>query len=65
METEVLDEMIRQPPANQDQKHIQIHDHKRQHGLEDMDSCVVGKRIYLEKTSVQWLLKIVLSPSSK
>lgn len=46
METEVLDEMVLQP-ANHDQEHSQIRDQERQHGLEDMDSCMVRKHIYV------------------
>lgn len=47
METEVLDEAVLQPPVNHDQKYVRIHDDERQRGLEDMDSCVVGERVYV------------------
>lgn len=42
METEVLDEVVLQP-ENHNQEQNQSHDRDQKHGLEDMDTCMVGK----------------------
>uniref|UniRef100_A0A7N6B2U1 CARMIL C-terminal domain-containing protein n=1 Tax=Anabas testudineus TaxID=64144 RepID=A0A7N6B2U1_ANATE len=54
METEVLDEMVLQP-ANHNQEQKQMHDRERQHGLEDMDSCVMTPKTKRKSILVRML----------